>query len=95
MTLSWLMRAPGQFRKVAQARARSLRRTIPAITRSDFQPLQIWRVRSGESRPSRQFHSSGMSPVSNSPLNSFGKRSRAASTVSASSTFRGRRNRPH
>jgi hypothetical protein len=73
MTLSWLMRAPGQLRKVAQARATSRRRTIPAITRSDLQPLQIWRVSSGESRPSRQFHSSGASPVSNSPRNSFSK----------------------
>ena len=30
------------------------------MSRSDFHALQIWRVRSSESRPAFQFHSSGI-----------------------------------
>jgi hypothetical protein len=72
------MRAPGQPASVAQIRPISSFRTMLAMVRSAFQPLQIWRVRSAGSLPGCQFHSSGYSPVSNSPRKIGSKRSRAS-----------------
>src|SRR4051812_40521524 len=55
--------------------------TCAAIRSSARQPLQIWRVRSSESRPAFQLTSSGWMPVAYSPANSRSKRSRSTSIV--------------
>jgi hypothetical protein len=70
MTLSTMIRAPGQPPNRAIACPRSWRSTVRATVRSAFQPLQIWRVSVGSLSPSCQFTSSGVIPVSNSPRNS-------------------------